>query len=137
MTSVCFTGKGKLGGQLITRDLWMDAANKCGYFPVDKPGSRGILVASLDNTTKAAKARAQGTSVMTYEEFAGELRMAGATHVGTFDLSRLDSGKEERAAVAERAEREIKAKLKAQREKERREQEAFAELEENPLWGQF
>lgn len=139
---ICFTGAGSVLGQKIDRAAWEEACGNLGY-PISGAKNCNILVASRDDTTKARDAKGRGATVMTYDEFAGELRMNGCQRIGNFDLRSIDGygyesmverKERERREVAERAEREIKEKLRRDRE----EREAFDRLaDENPMWGSF
>lgn len=65
---ICLTGKGNdPSGKLITRPEWerMIAAN--GHVVTDNAANCTVLVASRDDTVKAANARARGARVESYE----------------------------------------------------------------------
>lgn len=90
MSSIVFTGKGNdpRTGKLRTRPEWESLAQAKGYYAQTKVGpGTDILVASRNDTTKAAAARQYGTRVMSYSDFDAMLR--GATvQPGTFNQTK-------------------------------------------------
>lgn len=70
MKTFCFTGKGLKHGKLYARAYWAADARACGFEIHDKVHSHtDYLVASRSDTTKAAAARANGTTVISYAQF--------------------------------------------------------------------
>lgn len=88
--SVVFTGKGidPATGKLRVREDWCALARSKGFYadPKDKvtPGTR-YLVASRDDTSKAASARSWGTQVISYNDFWAMCK--GAAAPATFDAT--------------------------------------------------
>lgn len=84
MSSICFTGKGMSGGTLVTRDIWSARAEARGFNIHDKVHPHtDYLVASRSDTTKAAAARRNGTTVISYAQF--EQLLAGQAIRSKFD----------------------------------------------------
>lgn len=129
--TVCFTGACEVNGVKIQRHLLEAACSEVGY-PVVSASTCDILVASRDNTVKAGQARTRGATTMTYEEFVGELHMAGVQKIGLYDTYDLIHGAarltaaQERQAAAERVAAKREARMKE-----------LEELESNPLFGMF
>jgi hypothetical protein len=71
MSSICFTGRGNdSSGNFITRDVWERQANAAGFSVHDKVYPHtDYLVASRSDTSKAAAARRNGTTVLSYAQF--------------------------------------------------------------------
>lgn len=74
LDQVVFTGKGidPATGKLRTRDDWCALGRAKGFdaYPKNTVSySTRYLVASRDDTTKAAKARTYGVEVISYEQF--------------------------------------------------------------------
>lgn len=87
MTTVVFTGKGldPRSGKLRKRDEWGALANAKGYAVTNKVGhGTDFLVASRDDTTKAAAASQLGVRVISYNDFDAMLRGA-QLKPGTFN----------------------------------------------------
>lgn len=133
MTTVCFTGRGEVGGKLVTRDLWEDAAQRMAWGVNDK--GFGVLVASRDDTTKAAKARSNGAVVMSYSEFHGELEMNGITLGGIDNTVAYHEQREIERKISELRSKAKRAAVRAKSGAER--EELFDMMEANPLFGSF
>jgi hypothetical protein len=70
MKTFCFTGKGHKNGKPYDRKWWSADARACGFEIHDKVHPHtDYLVASRSDTTKAAAARANGTTVISYAQF--------------------------------------------------------------------
>jgi hypothetical protein len=71
MSSICFTGRGNDSrGFFITRDQWERDATARGFTIHDKVYPHtDYLVASRGDTTKAAAAKRNGTTVISYAQF--------------------------------------------------------------------
>lgn len=131
MQDVCFTGRGKVRGNLIQRKLWEAYASDCDFNVVNRPTSSDcILVASSYSTSKATDAKRLGAQIMSYEEWEGHLYINGfaTTHERYMDV---DDGRNWRVLREERK-REAQAGIEEFKAKAKREQE---ELEANPAWG--
>jgi len=79
--SVCFTGPAhNAAGMAILRADLIVAAQNCGYqVQSQMSATTQLLVASRDDTVKAAKAAERGIEVITYPEFLGRMAMLTLT----------------------------------------------------------
>lgn len=70
MSSFSFTGKGMRYGRLLPRNQWVAEAEARGWTYHEKPQPyTDYLVASRSDTIKAATAKRNGTTVISYAQF--------------------------------------------------------------------
>lgn len=127
MTTVCFTGAGKVNGKAVTRAEWENLAREVGYYVTDHAGSANVLVASRTDTVKALNAAARGIKVLSYETFHIECLERGSVS------DPWAKAEAERLAAAGRAQ----AKRAQHKEEQARQERELDEMSKNPLFNLF